>query len=335
MKKSIVLCILLILLLLRPDCTTEGARYGLLLWYNSVVPALFPFMVLSNLIVHTGGITALMTPVYKILHPFFPVSPAGCYVLVTGILCGCPMGAKTCSDFVSEGAISREEAKFLLAICSHPSPMFILGYVYPFFAEHIASWQLLLCVYLPVIVLAFAAKFIYHAPHTSTVHTVETRPVVNAMPIDAADTIPTGTANAVETQAPALSADESILAALEILCKIGGYLMLFSILILFIRNTAWIPDPIRLVLIGSMEMTTAIRELTASMDFSHAFPASMAALNFCGFSGLFQVRSVLNEKKTGLSVRPCFFWKLTHAALSAACAIILCIMRFRFHLLSL
>ena len=54
MKKSIVLCILLILLLLRPDCTTEGARYGLLLWYNSVVPALFPFMVLSNLIVHTG-----------------------------------------------------------------------------------------------------------------------------------------------------------------------------------------------------------------------------------------------------------------------------------------
>lgn len=322
MKKSIVLCILLILLLLRPDCTTEGARYGLLLWYNSVVPALFPFMVLSNLLVHAGGISALMTPVYKILHPFFPISHAGCYVLVTGILCGCPMGAKTCSDFVLDGTLSRDEAKFLFAICSHPSPMFILGYVYPFFAEHLASWQLLLCVYLPVIVLAFAAKMIYRVPDAAMAHISANHTGANAAPPDAAP-------------APTPSADDSIHAAIEILCKIGGYLMLFSILILFIRNTAWIPEPIRLLLIGSMEMTTAVRELVSSLDFVHAFPAAMAALNFCGFSGLFQVRSVLNEKKTGLSVRPCFFWKLAHAALSAACALGLCIMRFRCRLLSL
>lgn len=317
MKKSIGLTILLVLLLLHPQYTTEGARYGLLLWYNSVVPALFPFMVISNLIVHAGGISALMAPVYKILHPFFPVSPAGCYVLVTGILCGCPMGAKTCSDFVLDGILSREEAKFLLAVCSHPSPMFILGYVYPFFAEYTASWQILLCVYLPVIVLAFAAKVIYRVPGAAMAHT-------------SANTVPPNAA-----QAPAPSADESILAAIEILCKIGGYLMLFSILILFIRNTAWIPEPIRLLLIGSMEMTTAVRELASSLDFIHGFPAAMAALNFCGFSGLFQVRSVLNEKKTGLSVRPCFFWKLAHAALSAACALGLCIMRSRCRPLSL
>lgn len=318
MKKSISLCILLFLFLLYPQYTTEGARYGLLLWYNSVVPALFPFMVLSNLIVHAGGLFSLMMPVYKILHPFFPVSPAGCYVLLTGLLCGCPMGAKTCSDFVSDGTLTREEARFLLAVCSHPSLMFILGYVYPFYSEYIASWQLLLCVYLPIIILAFMAKIVYRVPSAAT-------------------GISNLAAMAPNTKSPVSSpsADESILSAVEILCKIGGYLMLFSIMILFIRNTEWIPDPIRLTLIGSMEMTTAVRELASSLKFPYAFPASMAALNFCGFSGLFQIRSVLNEKKTGLSVRPCFFWKLAHAALSAACAVFLCIMRSRCRLLSL
>ena len=60
MKKSVGLAILMVFLLLYPRFAAEGARYGLLLWYTSVVPSLFPFMVLSSLIVSSGGVSLLM-----------------------------------------------------------------------------------------------------------------------------------------------------------------------------------------------------------------------------------------------------------------------------------
>ncbi|MBQ5916851.1 MAG: nucleoside recognition protein, partial [Lachnospiraceae bacterium] len=144
--RSILLFLLLIPMLYFSEEVTEGARTGLLLWYHSVVPALFPFMVISGLIISGGGIMHIMHPFYKILHPILGLSHEGCYVLISGLLCGYPMGAKTCAEFAADKRISFNEAKFLMTICNHPSPMFILGYVYPLFSEHITIVELLLTI---------------------------------------------------------------------------------------------------------------------------------------------------------------------------------------------
>ena len=88
MKKSVGLAILMVFLLLYPRFAAEGARYGLLLWYTSVVPSLFPFMVLSSLIVSSGGVSLLMKPVRAFLGPWLPLSENGCYTLISGLLCG-------------------------------------------------------------------------------------------------------------------------------------------------------------------------------------------------------------------------------------------------------
>lgn len=311
MKKSVCLCFILILMLFRAGYVTEGAKYGLLLWYTSVVPALFPFMVLSGMIVAGGGISALMTPFYLVLHPFFPLTREGCYVLVSGLLCGYPMGAKTCADFLREGRISQREGNFLMAVCNHPSPMFLLGYVYPFFAADAAASRLLLSVYVPVLFLAVLAKAVYFPRRT-----------VRKAPLDRR----TEGLDSPKSRQNS-SADETILSAVEVLCKIGGYLMLFSILIVFLRHMAWIPAWIRMILIASMEMTTGIREATASRAFPVSGMLSVFALTFGGFSGLFQTKSVISvsgspeaegmKKNAGLSIRQYFFWKLLHGSLSA------------------
>ena len=47
---SLALGCLLFLLLLFPDSSMQGARDGLLLFGNSVLPALLPFFVLSSLL---------------------------------------------------------------------------------------------------------------------------------------------------------------------------------------------------------------------------------------------------------------------------------------------
>lgn len=321
MKKSVGLAILMVFLLLYPRFAAEGARYGLLLWYTSVVPSLFPFMVLSSLIVSSGGVSLLMKPVRAFLGPWLPLSENGCYTLISGLLCGCPMGAKTCGDFVREGKLSVQEGRFLMAICNHPSPMFLLGFVCPLFEAEMHPSRLLLSIYLPLLPLAALAKRIYF-------------PVLPA---------PASNGSRPQIQ-PAPVLDTAILAAAEILCRIGGYLMLFSIVIVFLRRALWLPASLRIFLMGAMEMTTGVREVSASLPFPDSGTAAAAILAFGGICGIFQTRAVTasgwpEEKKrrtddggsspkdredrtedkkiAGLSIRQYILWKLLHSALAA------------------
>ena len=321
MKKSVGLAILMVFLLLYPRFAAEGARYGLLLWYTSVVPSLFPFMVLSSLIVSSGGVSLLMKPVRAFLGPWLPLSENGCYTLISGLLCGCPMGAKTCGDFVREGKLSVQEGRFLMAICNHPSPMFLLGFVCPFFEAGMHPSRLLLSIYLPLLPLAALAKRIYF-PGLLSPASNGSRPQIQ----------------------PAPALDTAILAAAEILCRIGGYLMLFSIVIVFLRRALWLPASLRLFLMGAMEMTTGVREVSASLPFPDSGTAAAAILAFGGICGIFQTRAVTasgwpEEKKSrtddggsspkdqggrtedkkiaGLSIRQYILWKLLHSALAA------------------
>lgn len=326
---SLFLLLLLIPMLFRASDVTMGARNGLLLWYNSVVPTLFPFMVLSGLLASGDGISQIMTPFYLFLHPLLRLSKDGCFVLISGLLCGYPLGAKLCAEFFRDGRLSRSEADLLLAICNHASPMFILGYVYPFFSMHITIWELLVCMYAPVLVIAATAGIVcrFH---------------------DRYQISKSNSDHIAHMKTPSAALDEVILSSVEILCKIGGYLVLFSILIILIRSLDLISEGMKLFLIGAMEMTTGIRELADLGNWKISFPAAMAALTFGGFSGIFQTRSVLklswpmqndeeeqiprdavserfdDNKKAGLSIRPYIIWKIVHAALSAGLAYYIC-----------
>ena len=94
-KTSILALFSLLFMIFHADLVTKGAAAGLLLWYSAVVPALFPFMVLSSVLTGSGGISRLMQP-FTAVFRFCGLSADGWYVLLTGLLCGCPMGANVC-----------------------------------------------------------------------------------------------------------------------------------------------------------------------------------------------------------------------------------------------
>ena len=134
MKKSLfpaatLSALSLLLLLLKPEIALAGARDGLNLWAFVVLPTLLPFMLCSTAAAQSGGISLLTAPFSPLLEGVFGLSEAGSYTLLTGLLCGYPMGARTCARFRAQGLLSAPEAKVLLAVSNHPSPMFLLGYV--------------------------------------------------------------------------------------------------------------------------------------------------------------------------------------------------------------
>lgn len=304
MKQKIIfralLTISFLLLLCFPSLSLEGARKGLLLWYQTVLPTLLPFMICMNLMVSFGAVNALIAPFYPLTRRLFGLSRAGSFILLSGMLCGYPMGAKNCSDFLDNNALSLEEARCLYAISSFPSPMFLAGYM-----MHMANtgphplplplWKMAAAVYLPAILLFFFAAACYRLPRNT--------PGQN----EASDIL---------TPPLALSLDEALLSSMEVMAKIGGYIMLFSILAVFIRHLPIPGSLLPALFITVAEMTTGIEY--ASCNLSGLPKALLIVFGgaFGGLSGAFQVRSV--TKNAGLSIRHYLFWKTAHGLLGAA-----------------
>lgn len=298
MKKSFFrFCSVAILgiLLLSPDTAAQGAKNGLLLWAGVVLPALLPFMICSNVIVALNGIRLLILPFRFLLGRFLKLSDAGGYILVSGLLCGYPMGAKSCSDFLDEGRITPPEAKYLLSICNHPSPMFLLGFVALKLPPGVSPWLLLCSVYLPVLFLAPISRKLYGIKNRAS-----------SLPV---------------TPWPRRSFDDSLLDSCDVMVKIGVYIMLFSILALYVLKLPILESSWKAPLLGFIEITTGIQALSAAIPTAAGGMWIAAAAAFGGFSGIFQTKSVI--KNAGLSIRHYTAWKAAHSLLSAVCFILL------------
>ena len=116
-------------LLLDPQASMEAARTGLKLCGNVIIPSLFPFFVLSTLVVELGLAGYLGRLLEGVMHPLFHVSGACASAFALGFIGGYPVGAKTAISLYQNGMCTRTEAQRLLAFCNNSGPAFILGVV--------------------------------------------------------------------------------------------------------------------------------------------------------------------------------------------------------------
>ena len=131
MKKicTILLAIAFLYLLAAPGWALQSARDGLLLWYRSVLPVLFPFMLLSSLFLQLDLPETLPAALYRPLRFLFGCSDCVTFAILGGFFCGFPMGAKLTGDLLRQNSISRREAQFLYGFVNNLSPGFILSYI--------------------------------------------------------------------------------------------------------------------------------------------------------------------------------------------------------------
>ena len=117
----------LALMLRRADVAAKCMREGLSLCARAVVPSLFPFMVLSELLVATGTGEWLTAPLARPLGKLLGLSRAGCCAVILGLLCGFPVGAR-CAIFAYEkGLMGRAECERTIACSSIPSSAFLIS----------------------------------------------------------------------------------------------------------------------------------------------------------------------------------------------------------------
>ncbi len=124
-------CLLLVTLglILWPQESIDAMREGLRLCGNVILPSLFPFFILSSLVVELGMSRYLGRLLEPVMVPLFRVNGTCAAALALGFVGGYPVGARTALQLYQNGQCSRAEAERLLAFCNNCGPAFILGVV--------------------------------------------------------------------------------------------------------------------------------------------------------------------------------------------------------------
>jgi len=139
----IIVCAIGACLIIYPKSTAQGIKNGFLLLGNNLIPALFPFMVLSSYI-SGSTIAEIISKLFEKPFKFiFKASGYGVIPFILGSLGGYPVGAKTVCEFYENGKISQNDAQRLLYWCINPSPAFLITAVGTFMLGNTTSGFLL------------------------------------------------------------------------------------------------------------------------------------------------------------------------------------------------
>lgn len=117
-----------------------AVREGIEMCLLTVVPALFPMMILTTIL--TSGMMGKRIAVLKPLCKMCGIAQGGESLLLTGLIGGYPVGAACVDNAYRDGSISRQDASRLLGFCSNAGPSFVFGIAGAMFQDPRISWWL-------------------------------------------------------------------------------------------------------------------------------------------------------------------------------------------------
>ena len=288
-----------VILLFPADCLSLALN-GLNLWFGKMIPTLFPFMVLSGIMIRmnlTGAFVRMLNPV---LGRIFKVNPSCIYGIVIGFLCGFPMGAHVAAQLCEQKQISAGEASVLLAFCNNIGPVYFLSFVLPTLFSGNISPGIKLCLLMGM----YGLPLLYGLFLRYTMY----RNIID----------PDGHKyySGQRTISLAKALDESVFNSLTSIARLGGYMIFFNLLFILPDLTS------RILHLGSQASRTfvgsagCLLEITGGIGLlGNQAPAFvLCVLPFGGLSCIAQTYSMI--KNTSLSVTEYVMHKMILTALT-------------------
>lgn len=140
MTNGIFATVGILLLIMDSRTALMGAQSAVTLCVSSVIPSLFPFLVLSGMLtsVINGANLRILRPLSRLIS--IPAGTEG--IFLTGILGGYPTGAQAVYQAWQKGQLSKDEATRMLSFCSNAGPAFIFGILGTKFTYNWIPWLL-------------------------------------------------------------------------------------------------------------------------------------------------------------------------------------------------
>ena len=288
------LLVLLVWLLADSAGVRSSAEEALSLCARSVVPALFPLLVVSSALLALGFGELAAPWLAGLMEPLFRVPGAGSAALLLGLAGGYPVGAKTAADLYRQGLLTRQEAERLLSFCNNSNPGFLISVlgVGVFGSVRTGVWLWLIHV---LSALLTGLVFRGHGG-TAPRRQPERRPAFRAVGL-----------------APALV--EAVRSSLAGMLSVCAFVIVFYVLARPLAAVGGLPGA---VLVGFTELFSLTPLLTPDRA---GFLLAAGTSGWGGFSVLCQTLAVLEG--SGLSPRNCLLGKAVQAGFSLALAAVL------------
>ena len=278
-------CFLFLYLLLFPQNGLYACTHALALWSDSVVPALFPVMILSRLLISTDILYLILKPIAFLCSRFLHLSFYGTYALLLGYICGYPMGVKTIADLEDDRLLSQEEGYFLARFINNVSPGFLVGYVCTELLRNSVAAS-------ACMVILYGASLTYGTVTAIFRKNTGSRLTYTKKAIVQPDRNRKKSTHFSFLMLLDHTLEDSILQIL----KIGGYMVLFSVLTSVVYAISFLPDTARAMLSAVLEISCGAQQI--ALLSCPAFLRGIlltASLSFGGLCSAFQSSSFLQR----------------------------------------
>ena len=143
-----------------PEASAQGVSDGIDLCLGTLIPTLYPFLVVSSLLTQTGIINRLSIPFNKVTNLLFRLD-GNCFgVIIMSMIGGMPVGCKMASELYENGSITRSQSRRMMLFCFCCGPAFIIGSVGIFMLSSKSAGIILYAsVVLSAIIMGILSRF--------------------------------------------------------------------------------------------------------------------------------------------------------------------------------
>ena len=283
----------MLLLIFDSKTALMGAKYGVDMCINAIIPSLLPFFFLSILL--TGSILGVKSSFFRPLGRLLRIPSGSEPLVLIGLLGGYPVGAQCISQAYENGQLQSKDAERMLAFCNNCGPAFLFGILSGFFDEMWMLWALW------------------------GIH------ILSALLVGM--TIPGQSVSVSAVSGRKISVTQALQRSISVMAQVCGWVILFRMLIAFLDR--WVgfllPDMAKPALWGLLELANGCFSLSAVADVGARFILCSAMLSHGGLCVAMQTFGVVSS---GLSKRLYFPGKLLQCAYATMLSGLVCMLLF-------
>ncbi|MDD2490093.1 MAG: hypothetical protein PHY26_02440 [Bacilli bacterium] len=312
MKRKIlsVLIVLIILIisvqvLREAKSIMETVKFSLAIWETNIFPSLFPFFVISDLLINCGFASFLGEILKPIMTKIFKLKGESSFALVFSMLSGFPSGSKYTKELHVKGLINEHEATKILTFTHFSNPLFILGTISIMFLNNKEIGLLILvCHYLSNFIIGLLFRSYYISQKETTkislkkaINTMHQKRITNKM--NFGQLISNALMNTINT-----------------LFLILGVITIFLIITTIIDNNVNLSPYNQSILNGIFEMTQGLKYVSLlPIPLKNKAILATMFISFGGLSVHMQTISIISDTK--IKYYPFLIARVLHASIAS------------------
>ena len=294
--------ILLFSVLLNKQLVFDTITYSLNIWVNTLIPSMFPFFVISDVLINYNITKYIPKFIINIFSKIFNINKECVTIFFLSLISGFPSSARNIKNYYEKKLITLEEANHILLFTHFSNPVFILTTVAIFFLNNEKyGYIILISHYLGNFIIGLILR------NNSTI------------------TIKNYTKYTTICQNFSKTLINSIKSSIDTLLLILGTLTSFLILSAFIINLLDLSLYQGTIIKGILEMTMGLKELVL-LNIKDVYKVVIATM-FISFGGLSVHLQVISQiVDTDINYYNFLIARIYHAIISG----VICFLLFNF-----